>query len=162
MKYVHCVLSWFATSRIHHIIQGYFNDTLAIFCRLPLKPMKSQSNWIRIKELKKFHWSFKIALVNPQSAPVGKRLLIESIDSILIVCHTSSKTKENWLIILRKMALAYDWYDMVFMHITMTSSNGNIFRVTGLLCGEFTGHRWIFLTRDSDVDLWCFLWFVPE
>ena len=24
----------------------------------------------------------------------------------------------------------------------MTSSNGNIFRVTGHLCGEFTGHRW--------------------
>ena len=28
----------------------------------------------------------------------------------------------------------------VFM---MTSSNGNIFRVTDPLCGEFTGHRWI-------------------
>ena len=25
----------------------------------------------------------------------------------------------------------------------MTSSNGNIFRVTGPLCGEFTSHRWI-------------------
>ena len=25
----------------------------------------------------------------------------------------------------------------------MTSSNGNIFRVTGHLCGELTGHRWI-------------------
>ena len=25
----------------------------------------------------------------------------------------------------------------------MTSSNGNIFSVTGHLCGEFTGHRWI-------------------
>ena len=25
----------------------------------------------------------------------------------------------------------------------MTSSNGNIFRVTGTLCGEFTGPRWI-------------------
>ena len=25
----------------------------------------------------------------------------------------------------------------------MTSSNGNIFRVTGPLCGEFIGHRWI-------------------
>ena len=25
----------------------------------------------------------------------------------------------------------------------MTSSNGNIFRITGHLCGEFTGHRWI-------------------
>ena len=27
--------------------------------------------------------------------------------------------------------------------IMMTSSNGNIFRITGHLCGEFTGHRWI-------------------
>ena len=25
----------------------------------------------------------------------------------------------------------------------MTSSNGNIFRVTGHFCGEFTGHMWI-------------------
>ena len=25
----------------------------------------------------------------------------------------------------------------------MTSSNGNVFRVTGHLCGKFTGHRWI-------------------
>ena len=29
----------------------------------------------------------------------------------------------------------------------MTSSNGNIFCVTGPLCGEFTGHRWIPLTK---------------
>ena len=29
----------------------------------------------------------------------------------------------------------------------MKSSNGNIFRVTGPLCGEFTGHRWIPLTQ---------------
>ena len=29
----------------------------------------------------------------------------------------------------------------------MTSSNGNMFRVTGPLCGEFTGHRWIPLTK---------------
>ena len=32
----------------------------------------------------------------------------------------------------------------------MTSSNGNIFRVTGPLCEEFTGHRWIFLTTACD------------
>ena len=37
-----------------------------------------------------------------------------------------------------------------------TSSNGNIFRVTGLLCGEFTGHRWIPRTSASDTDLWFF------
>ena len=39
----------------------------------------------------------------------------------------------------------------------MTSSNGNIFRVTGPLCREFTGHRWIPLTKASDTELWCFL-----
>ena len=37
----------------------------------------------------------------------------------------------------------------------MTSSNGNIFRVTGPLCGEFTGPRWIPserpVTRSFDV-----------
>ena len=37
----------------------------------------------------------------------------------------------------------------------MTSSNGNIFRVTGTLCGEFTGHRWIHRTKTSDAELWC-------
>ena len=31
-----------------------------------------------------------------------------------------------------------------------------------LLCGEFTGHRWIPLTNASDSELWCFLWSVPE
>ena len=44
----------------------------------------------------------------------------------------------------------------------MTSSNGNIFRVTGPLCGEFTGHLWVSLTKASDAELWCFLWSVPE
>ena len=44
----------------------------------------------------------------------------------------------------------------------MTSSNGNLFRVTGPLCGEFTGHRWIPRTKASDTELWCFLWTAPE
>ena len=38
----------------------------------------------------------------------------------------------------------------------MTSSNGNIFRVTGHLCGEFTGPRWIPHTKASDAGLWYF------
>ena len=44
----------------------------------------------------------------------------------------------------------------------MTSSNGNIFRVTGHLCGEFTGLRWIPRTKASDAELWCVLWSVPD
>ena len=48
------------------------------------------------------------------------------------------------------------------MENMMTSSNVNIFRITGLLCGEFTGHRWIPLIKASDAELWCFLWSAPE
>ena len=40
----------------------------------------------------------------------------------------------------------------------MTSSNGSIFGVTGPLCWEVPGHRWISRTKASDVELWCFLW----
>ena len=43
----------------------------------------------------------------------------------------------------------------------MTSSNGNIFRVSGPLCGDFIDHRWIPLTKASDVELWCFLSSAP-
>ena len=44
----------------------------------------------------------------------------------------------------------------------MTSSNGNIFCVTGHLCGEFTGHRWIPCTKANDAELWRFLWSSPN
>ena len=44
----------------------------------------------------------------------------------------------------------------------MTSSNGNIFRVNGHLCGEFTGPRWIPRTKASNAELWCFLWSASE
>ena len=46
---------------------------------------------------------------------------------------------------------------IIYVLIMITSSNGNIFRVTGHLCGEFTGHRWIPQTKTSDAELWCFL-----
>ena len=57
------------------------------------------------------------------------------------------------------MAWCEFWEKSLFM---MTSSNGNIFRVTGPLCGEITGHQWIPLTKASDVELWCFLWFALD
>ena len=41
-------------------------------------------------------------------------------------------------------------------------TNGNIFRVTGHLCWEFTGDRWIPHTKASDAELWCFLWAARE
>ena len=47
------------------------------------------------------------------------------------------------------------------LRMMMTSSHGNIFRVTGHLCGEFTGDRWIPRTKTSDAKLWYFLWSAP-
>ena len=48
-------------------------------------------------------------------------------------------------------------YNSLSIHM-LTSSNGLIFRVTGPLCGEFTGHRWILVTKASDAELWCFFY----
>ena len=60
------------------------------------------------------------------------------------------------------LLLCMYWHrDNSVIGIMMTSSNGNIFRVTGFLCGKFTGHRWIPRTKGSDVELWCFLWSAP-
>ena len=44
----------------------------------------------------------------------------------------------------------------------MTSSNGNIFRVSDLLWGESIGNRLIPPTKVSDAELWCFLWSAPQ
>ena len=54
------------------------------------------------------------------------------------------------------MPLSLSKTKMSYEDIMMTSSNGNIFRVTDPLCGEFTGHRWIPLTKASDAKLWWF------
>ena len=47
--------------------------------------------------------------------------------------------------------------DITVAHM-MTSSNGSIFRVTGHLCREFTGHRWIPHTKASDAEFWYFFY----
>ena len=51
-----------------------------------------------------------------------------------------------------------------FLHM-MTSSNGNIFRVTGILCWESTGHQWIPIIKATDAELmfslicaWTYSW----
>ena len=51
---------------------------------------------------------------------------------------------------------------ILFQPNMMTSSNKNIFGVTGPLCEEFTGDRWIPHTKASDAEIWCFLWSTHE
>ena len=68
-----------------------------------------------------------------------------------LLCRTTWCLLPSWSINL-------EWW----VSVMMTSSNGSIFRVTGHLCGEFTGDRWIPHTKASDAELWCFLWSAPE
>ena len=58
-------------------------------------------------------------------------------------------------------AFATKWNGVTTRYM-MTSSNGNIFRVTGPLCGGIHRARWIPHTKASDAELWCFLWSAPE
>ena len=60
---------------------------------------------------------------------------------IFLYCFTGAAT-----------AVSVEKSSTIFM---MMSSNGDIFRVTGHLCGEFTGPRWIPHTKASDAELWC-------
>ena len=62
-------------------------------------------------------------------------------------CHCPSASE----VILRDIGM-YPWTPPITDNM-MTSPNRNIFRVTGHLCGEFTGHRWIPSTTQRPVTL---------
>ena len=80
----------------------------------------------------------------------------------------------NWQLWHGHMKKTFNWLDIDFIggpirgrspkngQNMMTSSKGNSFHVTGHLCGEFTGHRWIPLTKPGDAELWYFLWCEAE
>ena len=75
--------------------------------------------------------------------------------STTFLCSSRLKSKS-----LRNITGTFE-FSSTFINFMMTSSNGNIFRVTRPLCGEFTGHRWIPLTKANDEGLWCFIWPAP-
>ena len=102
----------------------------------------------------------------------GAFLRTDSVSSGHVVIRWESS--RNWVISWEALHICWRWcsnvktYSMRYagcaspLCTMTTSSNGNIFRVTGPLCGEFTGQRWIPLTKASDAELLCFLWSVPE
>ena len=76
-------------------------------------------------------------------------------------CDATTAVKQLWWICVSK-----PFEFIIRTHniaITMmASSNNNIFRITGPLCGESSGYRWFPLTKASDAGHWCFLWSAPE
>ena len=109
-------------------------------------------------------------------------IYVKFAESIFIFQILNGFVESTWIYVEFKAAVSYFtcflwWYFVVLRNalvtritimeirkrlFMMTSWNGNIFRVTGHLCGEFTGPRWIPHTKASDTELWCFLWSVSE
>ena len=99
---------------------------------------------------------------SPHKGPVTRKMF--SFDDVIMLTKDTLSFEQlhlkmsfaKWRLFLLRPQWCY-----LIIHM-MTASNGNIFRVTGHLCGEFTGPRWIPHTKASDAELWCFLWSAPE
>ena len=116
---------------------------------------------------------------SPHKGPVTRKYFHLMTSSCIIVYHVLNLTLQWLPLHVHSSHQARATYMMVSMQAInschyrassntsrrddmMTSSNGNIFRVTGHLCGEFTGPRWILHTKASDAELWFLLWSAPE
>ena len=78
------------------------------------------------------------------------------------ICRTLFCCEWFYMHFIRCVTMNNQWISDAHIHDMMTSSNGNIFRVTGHLCGEFTGQREIPRTKAIDAELWCFILSTPE
>ena len=107
------------------------------------------------------YWSFgfeRDGTNNLPPGPIWSRLLMLKPNQMITIDVLTSPAKFRRSGTLNNVVWpAEPWKK----YVMMTSSNGNIFRVTGHLCGEFTGPRWIPHTKASDAELWCFLWSAP-
>ena len=89
----------------------------------------------------------------------GKVFVALEIVILTYSCVASDENCTNTSNFLPMYCIQISWEYSQHM---MTSSNGNIFHVIWPLWEESTGHWWIPLTKASDVELWYFLWSVPE
>ena len=99
---------------------------------------------------------------SPHNGPVTRKLF--PFDDVIVTKRCSYFAvllmRDLWMMRLSATLNKVLWI-LISSQYMMTSSNGNIFRVTGPLYVEFTGHRWIPHTKASDAELWCFLWSAP-
>ena len=123
------------------------------------------NDWVNNREagdLRRYRTHYDVIVMGPRSHPPWRAVwcllwIFINLHLPLVRDHLVVKTTLGVVFFERlHCSLTLIGYPM------MASSNGNIFRVTDPLYGEFTGHRWIPRTKASDAELWCFLWFAPE
>ena len=111
-----------------------------------------------------FHARFSSHFINPNVRTLQSGTYTRAL---ILMIHSPSRRKfhylNEWACVPIELCIdGLVWERRNSGQRMMTLSNGNVFRVTGLLCSEFTGHRWIPLTKACDAELLCFIWFTPE
>ena len=98
-------------------------------------------------------WWYIYGLVQDcsDSGALAMVILQSCTDSVIVASYELVHYR---LIIIESSRFLFRWIHwsgrhrrVTNMQIMMMSSNGNISRVTGPLCGEFTSHQWIPLTK---------------
>ena len=127
---------------------------------------RGDSTWWGI--LSSFYWACDyLSLLGFEWATMLPTITSRAVQvfGIMMPCHGfvcrsdhPAAVKYSWKLRVKQTVPRYDKNTINIM----TSSNGNIFRVTGPLCAEFTGPWWMPITKASDADLWCFLWSASE
>ena len=79
-----------------------------------------------------------------------------------ILCFGGCQVCYAYSVLLDSMDSKLNYTNVNTPVVMMTTPTANIIRVTGSLCGEFTVHGWIPLTKASDAERWCFRWYAPE
>ena len=106
--------------------------------------------------------------ISEEIADIFRNYDIDNDDNGFIQANLRVQTahRESFCLFKRLFGIGNIWSERLCRQnrcfFMMTSSNRNLFRVTGPLCGEFTGYRWIPFTKASDTELWCFPWSAPE
>ena len=125
--------------------------TSSLYTNGPVHQRTSESNNHRDAHVYRCTWSF---LATSRTANPRDRTIIRATGLVMSVGNTGTA-------IIDLVAGYVTQLESSLSSYVMMSSIGNIFRVTGPLCGEFTGHRWIPRTKASDAELGYFLWSAP-
>ena len=117
-------------------------------------------------------WTYTMAVIISRPQSINQQHFVSGVNWLVILCMRNSSVCGKVPSIMipcfgqpdsnqMYTALESSVTTIFEVNFIMTSPNVNIFRVTDPLCGEFTGHRWIPLTKASDAEHWCSLWSAP-
>ena len=153
--YKHQACNWFHDSGLIHT-WCYTQNISMGYCKKDVTP--SLTHWIYVflalphRYRAAYYWYATYSQAAKSNNP--QETFPNSTDTLTILYDWKSQYTFSWLlphlVLNAEYSVTTQSIPWLFM---MTSSNGNIFRVTGPLWGESTGHRWIPLTKASDAEM---------